>query len=69
VTHQPLDPAFTTPYAVVIVELEEGPRLVGNLRELAPSDLRLDLPVEVELEPVSDTVALVHFRTLPEPPR
>src|SRR5262245_3236217 len=30
ITHQQLDPAFAVPYAVVIVELEEGPRLVGN---------------------------------------
>jgi uncharacterized protein len=62
VTHQALDPAFTPPYAVVVVELEEGPRLVGNLRGLDPADLALDLPVTAELEPISDTVALVQFR-------
>jgi hypothetical protein len=62
ITHQALDPAFTTPYAVVVVELDEGPRLVGNMRDMEPSDLALDLPVEAVLEPISDTVALVHFR-------
>lgn len=62
VTHQPLDPAFEPPYAVLVVALEEGPRLVGNLAGLAPSDLRLDLPVVVELEPVSDGVTLLRFR-------
>jgi uncharacterized OB-fold protein len=62
VTHQQLDPAFDVPYAVVVVELDEGPRLVGNLRGLAPAELALDLPVEAELEPVSEQVALVHFR-------
>ena len=62
VTHQPLDPAFDVPYVVVVVELDEGPRLVGNVRGIEPSALRLDLAVEAELEPVSDTVALVHFR-------
>lgn len=64
VTHQALDPAYADelPYAVVVVELDEGPRLVGNLRGLAPSDLRLDLPVVVEFEPVADEVALTHFR-------
>ena len=55
-------PPSTVPYAVVVVELEEGPRLVGNLRDLEPADLALDLPVEAVLEPISDTVALVHFR-------
>jgi len=50
------------PYAIVVVELEEGPRLVGNLRDMEPSELALDLAVEAVLEPISDTVALVHFR-------
>jgi len=61
VTHQALDPAFDPPYAVVVVELDEGPRLVGNVRGVDPRELRLDLPVRVELEPVSDTVALLGF--------
>jgi uncharacterized protein len=64
VTHRPLDPGFAdeVPYAVLVVEMEEGPRLVGNLRELAPSALRLGLPVEVVLERVSERVALTQFR-------
>jgi uncharacterized OB-fold protein len=69
VTHQLLDPAYADelPYAIVVVELDEGPRLVGNLRGLAPASLRLDLPVEVEFEAVSGTVALTHFRPANEP--
>jgi uncharacterized OB-fold protein len=64
VTHQALDPAYADelPYAVVVVELEEGPRLVGNLRGLAPAGLELGLAVEVEFELVADEVALTHFR-------
>jgi uncharacterized OB-fold protein len=64
ITHRPIDPGFADelPYAVLVVEMEEGPRLVGNLRALAPSELRLGLPVEVVLERVSDTVALTQFR-------
>jgi hypothetical protein len=61
ITHQPLDPAFETPYAVVVVETEEGPRLVGNLRGLEPSDLVLDLPVRIEVEPVSETAGFLWF--------
>jgi uncharacterized protein len=63
ITHQALDPAYADelPYAVVVVELDEGPRVIGNLRGLAPADLRLDLPVEVEFETVADRVALTHF--------
>jgi uncharacterized OB-fold protein len=62
VTHQAIDPAFTPPYAIVVVELEEGPRLVGNLVGADPSELALDRPVRVEVETVSERVGLVQFR-------
>jgi uncharacterized OB-fold protein len=63
VTHQAFDPAFADelPYAVVVVETDEGPRLVGNLRGIAVEALQLDLPVTVALEPVSERVAFVVF--------
>jgi uncharacterized protein len=64
VTHRPIDPGFfdEVPYAVLVVEMEEGPRLVGNLRDLAPSGLSLGLAVEVVFEPVAENVALTHFK-------
>jgi uncharacterized OB-fold protein len=62
ITHRAVDPAFATPYAIVVTELTEGPRLVGTLTGLEPADLALDLEVVVELEVVSDAVALVSFR-------
>ena len=63
ITHRAIDPGFAdeVPYAVVVVEMDEGPRLVGNLRELAPSELSLGLPVQVVFEKVSSQVALTHF--------
>jgi uncharacterized OB-fold protein len=62
ITHRAVDPAFEPPYAIVVAELAEGPRLVGSLAGIEPAALELDLPVTVELEPVSDTIALVTFR-------
>ena len=64
ITHRPIDPGFSDdlPYAVLVVEMEEGPRLVGNLRDLAPADLALGLPVHVVFEPVTENIALTHFR-------
>jgi uncharacterized OB-fold protein len=63
VTHRPLDPALPVPYAVVVAECEEGPRLVGNLALDVPVDvLQLDLALHVELERANDAVALVWFR-------
>jgi uncharacterized OB-fold protein len=64
VTHQAPHPAFASqvPYAVVVVELEEGVRIVASLRELAPEHLELGLPVEVVLEQVSEGVPLPYAR-------
>ena len=62
ITHRAIDPAYEPPYAIVVVELEEGPRLLGTLAGIELAELRLDLPVIVELEKVSETIALVAFR-------
>ena len=63
VTHQALVPPFAgdVPYAVVVVELEEGPRLVTAVRGIEPSALSLGLPVELRVAPVSDTIGLHYF--------
>jgi len=64
VTHRPIDPAFADelPYAVLVVELDEGPRVVGNLLGIEPAALTLDLPVVAEIEVASPTAAFLHFR-------
>jgi uncharacterized OB-fold protein len=63
VTHRATDPAFAdeVPYAIVVVALDEGPRVVGNVVGIAPDALALDLPVRVRLDRRSDAVALVDF--------
>src|SRR5882757_7797623 len=35
------------PRIVILVELDDGPRLVSNLRGVAPDEVRLGMPVEV----------------------
>ncbi|MBM4245874.1 MAG: hypothetical protein FJ148_19055 [Deltaproteobacteria bacterium] len=64
VTHQALAPGFAedVPYAIVVVELAEGLRLVSGLRGIAPEDLELGMPLVVEFVPVSDAIALHCFR-------
>jgi uncharacterized OB-fold protein len=63
VTHQALVPPFADdlPYAVVVVELEEGPRLVTAVSGVSPDALRLGLPVEVRIAHVSDAIGLHYF--------
>lgn len=63
VTHRPMHPAFLEmPYATVVVEMEEGPRVMGWVRNVAPDDLRVDMAVEVTFEQVADDVVLPMFR-------
>ncbi len=64
VVHQAMSPSFASeiPYAVVVVETDEGVRVVANLRGAGPEVLRLDLPVEVVFETVDDELTLPMFR-------
>ncbi len=64
VTHQPTNPAFRdkTPFATVLIQLEEGPRLVSNLIDVAPDHIEIGLPVEVVFHPVTDDITLPLFR-------
>jgi uncharacterized OB-fold protein len=64
VVHQAMHPAFApdVPYAVVVVETEEGVRLVSNLRDAGPELLRLDALVQVVFERVDDDLTLPMFR-------
>jgi uncharacterized OB-fold protein len=59
-----LHPSFQddTPYACVVVELEEGVRLLSHVAGVAPDGLRIDMPVEVFFEAVTDEVTLPKFR-------
>ena len=64
VTHQASHPAFAdeVPYAIIVVEMEEGVRIVSRLRGLPLDELALDLPVVVEIEAHSEDYALPWFR-------
>jgi uncharacterized OB-fold protein len=59
-SHHPTEPD-AEPRVVVLVELEEGVRVVGNLQGLPWSEVRNDVPVEVFFADV-DGVPLPQFR-------
>ncbi len=50
------------PYAVAIVELEEGPRMWTQVVGIERDQLKMGMPVEVVFEDVTDEVTLVKFR-------
>lgn len=57
-------PAFRndTPYAVLLVELEEGPRMISSLVDGDPEKVDFDMAVQLVCERVSDAIALPRFR-------
>jgi uncharacterized OB-fold protein len=64
VMHQVYHPGFAdqVPYAVVVVELAEGVRLVSNLLDCSVDEIRAGLPVEVVFDDVTPDVTLPKFR-------
>jgi uncharacterized OB-fold protein len=50
------------PMAPVVVEMEEGVRLLSNMVDCPPDELHIDMAVEVTYEKVTDEVTLPRFR-------
>ena len=61
--HRPV-PGFTPPYAIAVVELEEGPRMMTNIVGCpqTPEALELDMKLEVSFEKLDDATTLPLFR-------
>jgi uncharacterized OB-fold protein len=60
--HQPVHPAFANvPYAVLVVEMDEGVRMIGSLGGLGPAALVLDLPMVATFDTVDESLTLVRF--------
>ncbi len=64
VVHRAPGPAFKddTPYAVLLVELEEGPRMVSSFVGGDPEGVTFDMAVELVCEPITDEISLPRFR-------
>jgi uncharacterized OB-fold protein len=65
VVQHPTHPAFAdVPYAVVIVELEDGMRMVGNVVDAKPEEVYIGMPVTVVFDDVTEEVTLPRFKKL-----
>ena len=64
VAAQPFVPQFAplVPYAPVVIELEEGVRMVSWVIDIKPGELALGIPVEVAFDDVTSEVTLPKFR-------
>jgi uncharacterized OB-fold protein len=55
-------PGFKAPYSVVLVELDEGVRLISNMVDTDPEEISIGMPVEVVFDDVLDDLTLPKFR-------
>jgi len=62
VAHHPPHPAFEMPYAVALVELTEGTRLITNLTGIAPEKIEIGMPVVVDWLEADPELTLPVFR-------
>lgn len=55
---------WTVPYAIAVVQLEEGPRMMTNIVGCpqTPDALALDMPLEVTFEAQNDEITLPLFK-------
>ncbi|WP_234426705.1 bifunctional MaoC family dehydratase N-terminal/OB-fold nucleic acid binding domain-containing protein [Streptomyces niger] len=69
VMHHPPFPAFDPPYAVAVVELAEGVRMVSDVVGVGHDEVRVGMPVQLEFQRVDEELVLPVFRaTEPGPP-
>lgn len=62
VMHHPPFPAFDPPYAVALVELAEGVRVISNITGVPSDKVRIGMPVELEFLRVDEDMELPVFR-------
>ncbi|MGO9152459.1 Zn-ribbon domain-containing OB-fold protein [Mycobacterium sp.] len=61
VVHRPVTAEFEPPYAPAIVTLDEGYQMLTNIVGVAPEDLAVGMPVQVQFHAVSTDVTLPYF--------
>jgi uncharacterized OB-fold protein len=64
VVHRAPGPAFKAdlPYAVLLVDLEEGPRMISTYTGGKPEDVTFDMDVMLVCERINEDVTLPRFR-------
>ena len=60
--HESRHPAFKAPYSVVLVELEEGMRIVSNMVGVKPEEIEIGMPVKVTFDKITEGLTLPKFK-------
>jgi uncharacterized OB-fold protein/acyl dehydratase len=61
VHHHPPMPGFQMPYIVALIALDEGVRLLANVVEVAPDDVKIGMRVRARIERIADDLSLPMF--------
>ncbi|MGW6622735.1 bifunctional MaoC family dehydratase N-terminal/OB-fold nucleic acid binding domain-containing protein [Nocardia sp. NPDC055002] len=64
VHHAPKVPGRDLPFVVALVELDEGVRVLGELRGIDPADVAIDVPVRVAFEKLADGTVLPYWQAV-----
>lgn len=64
VAERAMHPAFQNdaPYAPVVIEMEEGVRLVSEMLDCSPDELEIGMPVELVFDHVTPEITLPKFK-------
>ncbi len=64
VYHRVYHPGFAeeVPYAVAVIELAEGPRMISNISGIPTDRIVCDMPVEIDYVDITDEMTIPKFR-------
>ncbi|MEC9340885.1 MAG: Zn-ribbon domain-containing OB-fold protein [Pseudomonadota bacterium] len=64
VYHRAFDPAFESlvPYNVCLIEMDEGPRLLGNTVGIENDQIQIGMKVKAVFNPVGDGLPMLQFQ-------
>jgi uncharacterized protein len=62
VHHHPAVPGRAAPFVVALVELEEGVRMLGELVDVDPEQVRIGMPVRAALRKIDEELTLPDWR-------
>ena len=64
VIHHPVDKrlANEVPFIVALVEIAEGPRIVGRMHESNPENMRAGMAVQIEYTDIDSELTLINFK-------
>jgi uncharacterized OB-fold protein len=58
------DPSFRpdVPYVIALIDLDEGPRMMSNVTDCDPAEVRIGDRVEVYFDPATDEIGIPRFK-------